>query len=274
MPPSPLVDIGINLTHASYDRDRPDVLGRAAAAGVTTLVVTGADLTSAHAATALLPAAGVRLYSTAGIHPHHAGDCTPAAVTELRSLAGHARVVAIGECGLDYYRRLCPRPVQLLAFERQLTLAIELGLPLFLHCREAHDDFVAVLDAAGSRLPPAVVHCFTGSRSEVDACLARGLYVGQTGFLCDERRGGHLGEVAAAVPDERLLVETDGPYLLPRTLPGKPKDRRNEPAFLPHVVDALARARGATADAVARLSTRNACRLFGIEPPAELTSDK
>lgn len=270
MLPSPLVDIGINLTHDSYDRDRADVLGRAAAAGVTTLVVTGADVDSARAATALPPAAGVRLYSTAGIHPHHASDCSPAAVSELRSIAGHPRVVAIGECGLDYYRMLCPRPDQLLAFERQLALAIELGLPLFLHCREAHDDFVAVLDAAGSRLPPAVVHCFTGSRSEVEACVARGLYVGQTGFLCDERRGGHLAEVAAAIPDDRLLVETDGPYLLPRTLPAKPRDRRNEPAFLPHVVAAVAAARGVTADAVARLSTRNACRLFRIDAPAGL----
>jgi TatD DNase family protein len=268
MQPAPLVDIGINLTHESYDRDRDRVLARAAAAGVTTLVVTGADVAGSRAAAALAGDGLPLCRATAGVHPHHAASVDAGALGELANLARLPEVVAVGECGLDYHRMLAPREAQLAAFRAQVELAIAVGKPLFLHCREAHEDFVAVLAAYGADRPAAVVHCFTGSVAEVEACLSLGLYVGFTGWICDERRGRHLDAVVRIVPAERLLVETDGPYLLPRDLPDRPRDRRNEPSFLPHIVRAIAAARGEAPDTLARSSTAAARTLFGLSPPA------
>ena len=272
MDPAPLVDIGINLTHDSYDRDRAAVLERAAAAGVTTLVITGADVAGSRAAAALAGDGPPLCRATAGIHPHHAGSCDAAAVAELGALARGEAVVAVGECGLDYYRMLAPRAVQIEAFRAQIELAIRVGKPLFLHCRDAHADFVGVLAGYGADRPPAVVHCFTGSVAEVEECLALGLYVGVTGWICDERRGSHLHEVVRTVPSDRLLVETDGPYLLPRDLPERPRDRRNEPAFLPHIVRTVAAARREPFEALARSSSAAAAALFRLPPPPERCS--
>ncbi len=267
MHPVPLVDIGINLTHDSFDRDRAEVLVRAAAAGVTTLIVTGADLPGSRAAAGLATDGPVLCRATAGIHPHHALSCDAAALADLESLARDPAVVAVGECGLDYYRMLAPRSAQLDAFRAQVELAIRVGKPLFLHCRDAHADFIEVLAGYGAARPPAVVHCFTGSLAEVEACLALGLHVGLTGWICDERRGRHLNEVARAIPAGRLLIETDGPYLLPRDLPERPRDRRNEPVFLPHILRAVAAARGEPADELAATTTAAARRLFGLPEP-------
>lgn len=264
MQPTPLVDIGINLTHESYDRDREAVLARARAAGVTRLILTGADVDSSARATEVTTEVPLTLRSTVGIHPHRADECTHGAVSELAELSVRPSVVAIGECGLDYYRMLQPRAVQITAMERQLELATRRRLPLFLHCRDAHEDFLAVLAAAGPARPRAVVHCFTGTVAEVQACLAAGLYVGLTGYLCDERRGAHLGDVAASIPPGRLMLETDGPYLLPRDLPNRPKDRRNEPAFLPHIARAVARARREPPEQLARHTTDTAKGFFGL----------
>ena len=243
MQPHPLVDIGINLTHESYDADREQVLARARAAGVDRLIVTGASVAGATAAAALAKRHPGVLWATAGIHPHHAADCTPAALAALAGLLADPVVVAGGECGLDYYRMLAPAAVQEAAFRAQIELAITAGRPLFLHCRDAHADFARILASYGASLPRAVVHCFTGSEAEVLECLALGLHVGITGWICDERRGVHLREVVRRIPADRLMLETDGPYLLPRDLEPKPRDRRNEPGFLPHIAAAVARAR-------------------------------
>lgn len=272
MHPAPLVDIGINLTHESYDRDRDLVLARAAAAGVTTLVVTGADVAGSRAAVALAGDGLPLCRATAGVHPHHAASVDAGALADLAHLARLPAVVAVGECGLDYYRMLAPREAQLAALRAQVELAITVGKPLFLHCRDAHEDFIAVLASYGADRPAAVVHCFTGSVAEAEACLALGLYVGITGWICDERRGRHLDDVVRIVPAARLLVETDGPYLLPRDLTHRPRDRRNEPAFLPHIVAAIARARGEAPDTLARSSTAAARALFGLPAPVARAS--
>jgi TatD DNase family protein len=259
-----LVDIGINLAHDSYDGDREAVLRRALDAGVGHLVVTGASLAGTRDAIALARALPRYLSATAGCHPHHATDLDAVAFADLAMLARDPQVVAVGECGLDYHRNFSSPAEQRVAFERQLALAVELRKPLFLHSRDAHRDFVAMLRAAGPDLPPAVLHCFTGSGDELDDCLAAGLHIGITGWICDERRGLHLRDIVGRVPVGRLMVETDGPYLLPRDLDPKPVSRRNEPMHLPHVARAVAAARGEDFTDLARHTTQTACRFFSL----------
>jgi TatD DNase family protein len=264
-----LIDIGINLAHDSYDADREAVLRRALEAGVEQYIVTGASLSGTRDAIALARALPQRLSATAGCHPHHAIDLDAAAFTELSLLARAPQVVAVGECGLDYHRNFSSPAEQRAAFERQLALAIELRKPLFLHSRDAHRDFMAMLRAAGDGLPPAVLHCFTGSGDELDDCLAFGLHIGITGWICDERRGTHLRDIVGRIPAGRLMVETDGPYLLPRDLDPKPASRRNEPMHLPHVARAVAAARGEDFAELARHTTATARRFFVLTPPQE-----
>ncbi|AJC46722.1 TatD family hydrolase [Xanthomonas sacchari] len=263
-----LIDIGANLTHESFDRDRDAVLQRARAAGVAQLVVTGASREHSPLALQLAQQHPGVLYATAGVHPHHAVEYTAECDAELRALHAHAEVVAVGECGLDYFRDFSPRPAQHRAFERQLQLAVDTGKPLFLHQRDAHADFMALMRQFDGTLGPAVVHCFTGSREELFDYLDRDWYIGITGWLCDERRGAHLRELVKHIPAERLMIETDAPYLLPRTLKPTPKDRRNEPAFLAHIVEELARDRGEDVATVAAASTAAARAFFRLPTPA------
>lgn len=257
-----LVDIGANLTHDSFDRDRDAVLARAREAGVVQMVVTGASREHSPLALQLAQAHPGFLYATAGVHPHHATEYTDECDAEMRALHAHAEVVAVGECGLDYFRDFSPRPAQRKAFERQLQISVETTKPLFLHQRDAHADFMAMMKDFDGRLGPAVVHCFTGSREEMFDYLDNDWYIGITGWLCDERRGQHLRELVKHIPADRLLVETDAPYLLPRTLRPMPKDRRNEPVFLPHIVEELARDRGEDVATVAAQTTANARAFF------------
>ena len=258
-----LVDIGANLGHESFRHDLPAVLARARAAGVGQLVVTGASRAGAVEALALAQA-HEGLFSTAGVHPHHASEYTDEAHAELRALLARPAVVAVGECGLDYHRDFSPRPAQRRAFERQLELAVETGKPLFLHQRDAHGDFMAIMKNVAGRIGPAVVHCFTGSREECFEALDAGFHIGITGWLCDERRGRHLREFVKDIPADRLMVETDAPYLLPRTLRPMPGDRRNEPAFLPHIVEELARDRGEPFATTAATTTATARHFFRL----------
>jgi TatD DNase family protein len=266
--PLPLVDIGINLTHDSFDADRAEVLARARAAGLGHLIVTGSSLASSPAAARLAATDPAFLSATAGVHPHHAAELDEAGIALIERLLAEPAVVAVGECGLDYYRDLAPRADQRRAFERQLALAVRTQKPLFLHQRDAHADFVDMLKDLGRRAPRAVAHCFTGTRAEAEEYLALGLHLGITGWICDERRGRHLEEVVRHVPLERLMLETDGPYLLPRTLAPKPASRRNEPMYLVEVCRAVARARRETPQAVARATTRAAAEFFGLGAPA------
>lgn len=262
-PHAETVDIGANLTHASFRDDLDDVLGRARRAGVGTIVVTGTSVEGSRAALALAER-DPGLYSTAGVHPHEAAHCTAETVPALRALLASPRVVAVGECGLDFNRNYSPHPDQEKWFVAQLELACELGKPLFLHSRDAHPAFAGILRAFGARLPPAVAHCFTGEADELDAYLDLGLHIGITGWICDERRGRHLLELVRAIPPDRLMIETDAPYLTPRTLRPQPHGRRNEPAFLPHVLATIAAALGRPVEAVAGETTANAKRFFGL----------
>ena len=263
-----LIDIGANLAHDSFDEDRDEMMRRAAAAGVARMIVTGSSDDSNRQAAALAKTSNGVLFSTAGVHPHHASDYTDASDTLIRELVNEDHVVAVGECGLDYFRNFSPRDAQLRAFRRQLEIAKETGLPVFLHQRDAHDDFVEILEPALPDISRAVAHCFTGEHESLREYLAMGLYIGVTGWICDERRGKHLHDIVSIIPDDKLLIETDAPYLLPRTLRPKPKTRRNEPAYLVEVLRVVAEARDQSIDHVARITTENAERFFSL-PPSE-----
>ncbi|MDE2218945.1 MAG: TatD family hydrolase [Gammaproteobacteria bacterium] len=258
-----LVDIGINLTHGSFDADLAEVLARARAAAVTRLIVTGATLDSSAAALEFARTEPGRLYATAGVHPHHAHAFTDSDVPRLRGLLAAAGCVAAGECGLDYFRDYSPRAAQRRAFGLQLALAAECGKPLFLHQRDAHADFSAALREHGSALR-GVAHCFTGGEAELAAYLELGLHIGITGWICDERRGRHLQSLVQRIPPGKLLLETDGPYLLPRDLQPRPSSRRNEPAFLVHIASTVARLRGESLEECAAHTTAAARNLFGL----------
>jgi TatD DNase family protein len=259
-----LIDIGANIAHDSFDEDRTDMMQRAVDAGVSRIVVTGSsDASNVQAARLAEQSPGV-LYSTAGVHPHHASDYTDESDALIRSLIRKDEVVAVGECGLDYFRNFSPREAQLAAFKQQLEIAKESGLPVFLHQRDAHDDFVEVLEPALPDLSRAVAHCFTGEGESLREYVAMGLYIGITGWICDERRGKHLHDIVSIIPDDKILIETDAPYLLPRTVRPKPKSRRNEPMYLPEVARIVAEARGQTEEHVAKITTANAERFFGL----------
>jgi TatD DNase family protein len=198
--PLQLVDIGANLGHESFATTCRRWLQRARAAGVVQLVVTGASREGARAALALARAHPGLLYATAGVHPHHALEVTAEGEAELRDLQAAPEVVANGECAWTISAISRPRPAQRRAFERQLELAAENGKPVFLHQRDAHDDYMAILRQFDGRLGPCVTHCFTGTRAEMYACLDAGHSIGITGWLCDERRGTHLREMVKDIP--------------------------------------------------------------------------
>lgn len=263
-----LVDIGANLTHSSFAADLDSVIARAIDAGVARQVVTGTDLESSRAAAELAARHPQMLWSTAGVHPHHAAGFEPAHRSDLQALLEMPSVVAVGECGLDYFRDFSPRPAQRAAFVAQLEIAAAAKKPVFLHQRDAHEDFTAILTEHRAALVGGVAHCFTGGPAELEAYLELELSVGITGWVCDERRGGSLRTAVPRIPRSRLLIETDAPYLLPRDLSPPPKSRRNEPAYLPHIARTVAELRAESFDGVADATTQNAERLFGLGPCA------
>lgn len=258
-----MFDIGVNLTSSQFSHDRDEVIVRAQTAGLSGMLLTGTNLHESKQAQQFARHYP-RCWSTAGVHPHDSSSWTPETEREIRALAAQPEVVAIGECGLDFNRNFSTPEEQERAFVAQLALAAELSMPVFLHCRDAHSRFLTLLDPWLNKLPGAVLHCFTGTLSEAQDCLARGLYLGITGWICDERRGLELREVLPHIPAERLFVETDAPYLLPRDLAPKPKSRRNEPAHLAHILHCVAGLRGEEAQSLDRILDNNVQTLFGI----------
>jgi len=236
------IDIGVNLTGSSFKKDLSSVIERAIDAGVTQMIVTGTDIEHSEQAIQLSRQFESVCFATAGLHPHHASDYSSDLGSELREMLNHDHVVAVGECGLDFNRNYSTRSEQIRAFEAQLELAIDTQKPVFLHQRDAHDDFISILKTCIKDLNRAVAHCFTGSIDEVNDYVTLDMYIGVTGWICDERRGRALQQAVKHIPQDRLMLETDAPYLLPRDLPHKPTAKnRNEPCYLPHIATAVAK---------------------------------
>lgn len=266
-----MIDIGANLLHPQFDADREAVIGRARAAGVARMLVTATDLAMTEAAIALCRNEA-DLACTAGVHPHDAKDAPPDLNAQLRELAGDPNVRAIGETGLDYNRNFSPPDVQRHVFETQLALAAELGLPVFVHDRDSAGDVYAALARHMDGLPGVVVHCFTGTREDLQRYLALGCAIGITGWVCDRKRGGGLRELVPEIPLERLMIETDAPFLLPQNSPrGWHKthapgasSRRNEPALLAWVARGIAEASGVPVTEIISASSENARAMFAL----------
>ncbi len=266
----PLADIGLNLAHDSFDHDRDHVVAAARASGVQYMVITGSTLDSSRAAIELARSVPDVFRATAGIHPHHAREFRDTDVPALRSLLLEPEVGAAGECGLDYFRNYSPHEDQERVFRLQLELAAATGRPVFLHQRDGHDAFTAILREYRPQLEAGVAHCFTGDERELRDYLDLDLSIGITGWICDERRGLHLRELVRLIPLDRLMLETDAPYLLPRDLRPKPSGRRNEPKYLPHILRTVAACRGDAPETLAAATTRNARAFFGFEKVASI----
>lgn len=256
-----LIDIGVNLSHRRFEADREQVLQRAWQAGLEALIITGTNLAHSQTALELTALDPDRLFATAGIHPHHASEFSPEVLIQLEILAQSPQVKAIGECGLDYNRDFSPRTSQRECFAQHVQLACRLGLPLFLHERDAYADLVAILDGFPA-LPPVVIHCFTGNLDQAQAYLERGFYLGITGWLCDDRRGQDLQAAVKGIPVERLMIETDAPFLTPRDLKPAPKGGRNEPMLLPHILNKLATLKGVSSQTLTPLLLNTTRQFF------------
>jgi len=258
-----LIDIGVNLTNSRFDKDRSDVIKQASDVGVKSLLITGTNVSESQQAVALCEQYS-NLYSTAGVHPHDADQVSFDYLDELHALAQHQKVKAIGECGLDFNRNFSTPENQQRVFTEQLVLAGQLALPVFLHQRDAFATWQSIVSEHIQTLPGGVSHCFTGNLTELKACLDMGLYIGITGWICDERRGQELFDIARYIPLDRVMIETDAPYLTPRTAKPKPKSSRNEPKYLPFVAVTLAKAMNVDEDELIMHTSNNAERLFAF----------
>lgn len=260
-----LIDIGVNLTHERFRDDLEQVVARARSANVTQMIITGTNLQHSCLARELAARFPKQLFATAGVHPHDALHWEPDTANQLRTLADAPEIVAIGETGLDFNRNFSPRREQEYVFEAQLDVAAALRLPVFVHERDAHTAMRRLLARHRSRVTAVVMHCFTGTQEQLAAYRDLDVHFGITGWICDERRGLHLHQLIRDIPLQRLMLETDAPFLLPRSLVPRPRGGRNEPAFLPHILSTVARCLDRTTRDVAVATTRTARAFFAID---------
>jgi TatD DNase family protein len=260
-----MIDIGVNLTNARFDKDRDELIARAKLAGISAMLVTGTNICESNKALQLTLQYPDFLYSTAGVHPHDADNVSDTYLQEIRALAKNKAVKAIGECGLDFNRNFSAPKQQEKVFAEQVSLAVELQLPLFLHQRDAFSTWFQLLSPYLMSGPAMVSHCFTGNGDELDQCLSAGMYIGITGWVCDERRGKGLQDLIPSIPLNRLMIETDAPYLTPRTIRPKPKSSRNEPSYLPFVVEKLAELYQCNIQDIINASSENARKVFNLD---------
>lgn len=260
----PLIDIGANLTHESFQPDFDQCILRAKQANVIRMIVTGSDLEESQKAIDLTQQHPALFSATAGIHPHYAEQFNDEAESKLAAMIQTPEVTAVGETGLDFFRDISPRDKQQNSFVAHLELAKKYRKPLFLHQRDAHETFLAILKEHRTELDKIVVHCFTDTAQALDDYLELDCHIGITGWICDDRRGTHLLQSVSSIPLNRLMIETDSPYLMPRSIRPKPKTRRNEPCTLPEVLRTISDARPETESEIARQTTRNAIDFFRL----------
>lgn len=259
-----MIDIGINLGNDSFDHDREQVLIDAKNAGVEFVIITGSCPESNAFAPKYASQHQTFARATVGIHPHHASMVTANTMQTINEQLTHPMVVAVGETGLDFFRDISDRQKQEAAFESHLELAITHNKPLFLHQRDSHSRFLPIIKAYRDAIPGAVVHCFTDEKKALFDYLDLDLHIGITGWIADERRGTHLLPLLSSIPRNRLMIETDGPYLLPRNIKPKPKNRRNEPKYLPYVASKIAEVLETSASDVAEFTSETARSFFGL----------
>ena len=259
-----MIDIGINLANESFHKDREQVITDAQEANVRFIMITGSCPASNHKALQLAEEYPNYARATAGIHPHHADQVNAETLKDVASCLSHRMVHAVGETGLDFFRDISDRKKQQQVFEAHLELAIQHQLPLFLHQRDAHSAFLPIIKAYRDQIPNAVVHCFTDEKKALFDYLDLDLHIGITGWVADERRGTHLLPLLGSIPTNRLMIETDGPYLLPRNIKPKPKSRRNEPKYLKFVAEKIAQTLGVDTGTVIRNTSATSVAFFNL----------
>jgi TatD DNase family protein len=259
-----LIDIGVNLTNKRFRGKVSKILQQAKQAGVIQQVVTGTSIEHSKSAVELCQSYPDQLYCTAGVHPHDAKQWTTDTPADLKALLNHDCVRAVGETGLDFNRNFSPAEKQIEVFQQQLEIACECNKPVFLHQRDAMDTFTELLKEYRSRLQNVVVHCFTDNQKALYALLELDCHIGITGWICDERRGQELQTLVSDIPANRLMLETDAPYLLPRDLEPTPRDKTNLPQYLPHILHAVARHQKKNAEQLAQEVLITTQTFFGI----------
>jgi len=263
-----MIDIGVNLTNKRFDKDRTEVITRAKNIGVEQLLITGTNVDESQQALVLCQEYHQQfpntLYATAGVHPHDADGVSYDYLIQLAQLAKQPQIRAIGECGLDFNRNFSAPEQQLKVFKAQINLAAQLNMPLFLHQRDAFEPWFNELKPYIEQIPAMVAHCFTGSKHELEQCIEADMYIGITGWLCDERRGEVLQDIVKLIPLNRLLIETDAPYLMPRTIKPKPKSSRNEPSYLPYIIEKIASITTLDPREIACQTSINARQVFNL----------
>ncbi len=257
------IDIGINLTNKQFYNEQEEIINRALDNGVEQMILTGTSVRGSKESAEIAEDYPEILFSTAGIHPHDAKSFNNESIHELRKLLKLEQVVSVGECGLDFDRDFSPRSIQEKCYRAQLELSIEVNKPLFLHERSAFKRFNEITDEYLSKLPKAVVHCFTGTLEEAKIYLDKGFYLGFTGAISDQGRFKHLEKVIKYVPLDRMMIETDAPFMLPKNMP-RMQSRRNEPSFLPFVAQTIANVKKISISEVADVTTEVAKSFFRI----------
>jgi len=258
-PLPPLIDTHAHLDHEQFDKDRAAVIVRARENGISHMLSVGCDLASSRANVALSESQP-NIFAAVGIHPHDAGQADEAGIAELKAMiANSQKIVAVGEIGLDFYRDRSPRDVQRLAFRRQIALARETGLPIIVHDRDAHEEVLQILKEENASEIGGVLHCFSGDTAMAKACLELGFFLSFPGTITYPKNA-PARDVVRSIPIDHLLVETDCPYLAPQAFRG----RRNEPAHVRHTAEMVAEIKGLTIEDVARITSLNAFKLFGI----------
>jgi TatD DNase family protein len=263
-----LFDIAVNASNKQLVNDFDGILARSITAGVDKWLMVGCDVEESREVLRLSEQDenGTHLYCTAGVHPHDAKSVSEDYIDQLSELHKNPRVVAVGECGLDFNRDFSPRLQQEKVFAEQLALACKLNKPVYMHERDASRRFIDIITPFADQLANGVVHCFTGEKAALTRYLDLGLSIGITGWVCDERRGLELRELLQYIPLERLMIETDAPFLLPRSLKPKPKSRRNEPAYLPHIAQTIAQILNIDEQLLFDTTYQNSCRFFAVNP--------
>ena len=235
-----IADIACNFTSDRFDNDLDEVIDRAVANDITKFGLICSRLSDLDKLLEIYNRYSKEMFFTIGVHPHHANEINEEYLEKLKEAININNPHAIGETGLDFFRNLSTYEEQIFAFEEQIKIAIDTNKPLFLHQRDSHDDFIKILRKYSSDINKAVVHCFTGTQEQLDDYLELDCYIGVTGWICDEKRNVELRKTIKNIPLERLMIETDCPYLIPKNLPDKPKNNRNEPYNLNHIVAEIA----------------------------------
>jgi len=235
-----IADIACNFTSERFDNDIDEVIDRAMSNKITKFGLICSRLSDIDRLIEIYKKYSEDMFFSIGVHPHHANEVNDEYLKKLKEIIRINEPHAIGETGLDFFRNLSTYEEQIFAFEEQIQIAINLNKPLFLHQRDSHDDFIKILKKYSSNINKAVVHCFTGTQEQLDDYLELDCYIGVTGWICDEKRNVELRKTIKNIPLSKLMVETDSPYLIPKDLADKPKNNRNEPSNLNHIVSEIA----------------------------------